>query len=176
MPPPDRMWSSAIASSSPVVTPGRTAPRSTSRVWPVRSPARRIFSIWSGVLISMPRSRKPNVLALHDVDERVVDPLRDLVDLTHAVDLDHQAAVAVDIDQRRSLVVVDLLAAAYDVLGVVGAALCLGALEQPLDELLLVDREHHDRVEHVTGVLDHPVELLHLRERARVAVEQEAPL
>ena len=32
MPPPERMWSSAIASSSPVVTPGRTASRSTSRV------------------------------------------------------------------------------------------------------------------------------------------------
>src|SRR5690348_16504850 len=101
MPPPVRMWSSAIASSSPVVTPGRTASRSTSRVWPVSRPATRIFSIWSGVLISMPRSRKPNALALRDVVERAEDPLGDLVDLAHAVDLDHQATVAVDVDQRR---------------------------------------------------------------------------
>src|SRR6188768_3669225 len=156
MPPPERMWSSAIASSSPVVTPGRTASRSTSRVSPVRRPATRIFSIWSGVLISIPRSRKPNVLALRDVVEGVEDPLRDLVDVAHAVDLDHQAAVAVDPDQRGGLVVVHLVAAAYDVLGVVGAALGRGALEQPLHELLLVDGEHHDRIEHVAGVLDHP--------------------
>ena len=61
----------------------------------------------------------------------------DLVDLAHAVDLDQQPAVAVDLDQRLGLLGVDLLAAPDDVLGVVGAALDLGALEQPLHELVL---------------------------------------
>ena len=104
-------------------------------------PATRIFSIWSGVLISMPRSRKPNVASLSvTLVEGVEDPLGDLVDLAHAVDLDQQAAVAVDVDQRLGLLGVDLLAAADDVLGVVGATLGLGALEQPLDELLACRR------------------------------------
>jgi hypothetical protein len=58
-----------------------------------------------------------------------------------------------------------------DVLGVVAAALELCALEQPLDDLVLVDY-HGDRcIETVTGKGDHPVELLDLGQRARVAVE-----
>jgi sodium-dependent dicarboxylate transporter 2/3/5 len=50
------MFSWAIASSSPVLTPGRTSVRRSSRVSPTSNPATRIFAIWSGVLISMPRS------------------------------------------------------------------------------------------------------------------------
>ena len=53
-----------------------------------------------------------------------------------------QAALAVDLDQRLGLLGVDLLAAPDDVLGVVGATVGLGAREQPLDELLLVDGQH----------------------------------
>ena len=53
-----RMASSAMASRSAVVTPGRTAARSTSRVRQTTSPARRIEATCSGVLTSMPRSRQ----------------------------------------------------------------------------------------------------------------------
>ena len=45
-------------------------------------------------------------------------------------------ALAVDPDQRLGLLGVDLLAAPDDVLGVVGATVGLGALQQALDELL----------------------------------------
>src|SRR3954447_9153207 len=167
------MFFSAMASRSPVVMPGRTASRSSSRVSPTSSPATRILPICSGVLISTPRSRKPMAAypgsALADVVEGVEDALGDLVDLAHAVDLDQQVAVAVDVDQRLGLLGVHLLAAADDVLGVVGAPAALRAGQQPLHQLLAVDGEHHDGVDLVAGGLDHPVELLDLRERARVA-------
>src|SRR3954452_1823979 len=169
------MFFSAIASRSPVVMPGRTDSRSSSRVSPTSNPATRILRIWSGVLISTPRSRKPigPGSALADILERGEDALGDLVDLTHAVDLDEQVAITVDVDERLGLLGVHLLAAPDDVLGVVGAAIGLGPGEQPLHELLAVHGQHHDRVELVTGELDHPVELLDLRQRARVAVEEE---
>src|SRR3954451_13152270 len=118
------MWSSARASSSPVVTPGRQAARRSSRVRPVNRPARRIRSIWSGVLISRPRSRRPMGSAGSALGygvERLEDPLRDVLDLAHAVDLVDDAVVAVDLDQRRGLLGVDLLPAPDHVLGVVGA-------------------------------------------------------
>src|SRR5687767_3077435 len=132
------MLASARVSSSRVLTPGRTAARSSSRVSPTSSPATRIRSICSGVLISIPRSRNPMALCRpsalrHDV-ERVEDAGRHLVDLAHPVDLDQDPALAVDPDERLGLLGVDLLAAPDDVLGVVGAAVGLGALQQSLDE------------------------------------------
>ena len=51
------------------------------------------------------------------------------------------------LDERRGLLAVDRLALADDVLGVVGAALGLGPLEQPLDDGVLVDLELEDGVE-----------------------------
>src|SRR5215213_1569654 len=45
------MWSSAIASSSPVVTPGRTAARTAAMAPATTSPAPRISSISCAVLI-----------------------------------------------------------------------------------------------------------------------------
>ena len=98
------------------------------------------------------------------------------LDLAHAVELDQDPALAVDLDQRLGLLGVELLPAPDDVLGVVGAALGLGALQQPLHQLLGVDGQHHGGVEAVAGEGDHAVELLDLRERARVAVEQEPRL
>ncbi len=82
----------------------------------------------------------------------------------------------VDLDQRLGLLGVDLLPAADDVLGVVGATLDRGPLEQPLDELVVIDGEHHRGIEAVAGERDHAVELLDLGQGARVAVEQEAGL
>ena len=71
-----------------VVTPGRTAARSSSRVSPTSSPATRIRSICSGVLISIPRSRNPMGLcrpsALRDDVEGVEDAGGHVVDLAHA--------------------------------------------------------------------------------------------
>ena len=52
------------------------------------------------------------------------------------------AALAVDPDERLGLLGVDLLPAPDHVLGVVGAAVGLGALQQPLDELLASTVEH----------------------------------
>src|SRR5512139_3785110 len=104
------MWSSAIASSSRVVIPARTEPRSSSSVRPTTRPAARMPSICSGVLISTPRSRQPIARrlpvrrsALGDDVEGVEDPLGDLVDLAHAVDLDEEAAGTVDVDEGRGL-------------------------------------------------------------------------
>ena len=57
-----------------------------------------------------------------------------IVDLAHAVDLDEDAPLAVDVDQRLGLLEVDLLPAPDDVLGVVRAAVGLRALQQALDE------------------------------------------
>src|SRR5690242_9159083 len=112
MPPCERMLSSAISSSSRVLIPTRTEARSSSRVWPTSSPATRILAIWSGVLISIPRSRQvisgePRS-ALVDDAERGEDPLGDLVDLAETVDLDQQTAAPVDVDQRLGLLGVDL--------------------------------------------------------------------
>ena len=122
------MLSSASASSSPVVTPGAPA-RAQQLEGLGRRAGRptRIRSIWSRVLISMPRSPKHHGSAsvCGTTSSAVEDPLGDLVDLAHAVDLDEEAAVAVDLDQRRGLLGVDLLAAPDDVLGVVGPALDL---------------------------------------------------
>ena len=56
MPPWSRMWVSARVSSSRVVTPGRTAAWSSSRVRPTSSPAVRMPASCSGVLPSQ-RSR-----------------------------------------------------------------------------------------------------------------------
>ena len=171
------MLSSAMPSSSAVVMPARTCPRSSSSVWPTTRPAARIASICSGVLISMPRSSSPIRCAgqLSGMTSSA-SKMRcgDLGDLAEAVDLVDDAARPVDLDQRLGLLEVDLLAAPDDVLGVVGAALDLGALQQPRDDLVLVDGQADDGVELVAGELDHPVELLDLRERARVAVEEEA--
>ena len=51
----------------------------------------------------------------------------DLVDLAEAVDLHQDLALLLDLDERLGLLDADLLAAPDDVLGVVGAALDLGA-------------------------------------------------
>src|SRR5262245_59418400 len=121
MPPWERMWSSASASSSPVVTPAFAAPRRSSRVSPTSRPATRIRSICSGVLISSERSSKPigDPSALGYDVEGAEDPLGDFLDGSHAVDLVHDAALLVDADQGFGLLAVHLLATTDDVLGVV---------------------------------------------------------
>src|SRR4051794_21970339 len=130
MPPWDRMLSSASASSSPVVTPALVASRSSCKVSPTSRPATRIRSICSGVLISSDRSSRPisgrSGLG-YDV-EGVEDPLGDLFDDAHAVDLVDDATPAVDLDQRLGLLGVDLLTAPDDLLSVIRAAFGLRAV------------------------------------------------
>src|SRR5215207_2549606 len=123
------MLVSAMVSSSRVLTPGRTAARSSSRVSPTSRPATRIRSICSGVLISIPRSRNDmGGSALRDHVEGVEDAARHVRDLTHPVDLDEDAALAVDLDERLGLLGVELLPAPDHVLGVVRATVGLRAL------------------------------------------------
>ncbi len=64
--------------------------------------------------------------AARDAVERGEDALGDLGDLAETVDLEQQATVAVDVDQRGGLLGVDVLAVPDDLFGVVGAA-CSGA-------------------------------------------------
>src|SRR5262245_31366825 len=109
------MLSSARASSSPVVIPARTDERISSRVWPTTRPARRMPSICSGVLIWIPRSRRPKTTspsALRDDVQGVEDALGDVVDVTHAVHLDQDLALAIDTDEWLGLLGVELLAPA----------------------------------------------------------------
>ena len=49
--------------------------------------------------------------------------------------------LAVEVDHRRGLLVVDVQAVAHRLRGVVGAALCLRPAGQALDDLLVVDGE-----------------------------------
>ena len=119
------MWSSAIASSSPVVMPGLTASRSSSRVSPTTSPASRISAICSGDLISSASDRGTSV------DTRVTGgvegldrALGDLVDLALRGDRAEQTELGVEADQRGGLLVVDLEPALH------GLRLVVVALEQ----------------------------------------------
>src|SRR6478672_3746782 len=124
------MCASAAASSSPVVSPGRARSRTISRVRATTRPACRMCSTCSGVLTWTPRSRQPTRSGLGDDVERGEDALGDLVDAAHAVDLDEDAAGAVELDERLGLVGVDLLALADHLFGVVGATLGLRPLQQ----------------------------------------------
>src|SRR5690349_20483802 len=111
------MWSSAIASRSPVVTPATARLRSSSRVRPTTRPAALMRSTRWRVLISTPRSRNTAGSARIGLLELGEDALRHRVDLVHAVDLDEQSAVAVHLEQGGGLLLADLLSAADDLLG-----------------------------------------------------------
>src|SRR3954447_334853 len=140
------MWSSASASSAAVVMPGRADSRTrASAPWTTR-PAARISSSWAAVFTSI-RERPNTGRSATAVLEDVEDPVGHHVDLAHAVDLDEQPALAVDRRQRLGLLGVHLLATPDDLLRVVRAALEVRALQQPADQLLLVDGERDHGVE-----------------------------
>src|SRR5512138_725759 len=164
------MCASAIASSSLVVTPGATCSRTSSRVSPTKRPAARILTIWSSVLPSIrsrPKSPMPYAVcsaAAQDTGK----PLGDLVDVTHAVDLHEQPALAVDLRKGRGLLAVDLLSPADHGLRVVDPALDLGSLEQTFHHRILVDGQLEDAVEGVPALGQHRVEGRNLRQGAGV--------
>ena len=104
-PPWERMFSSASAVELAGGDAGPAASRRSSSVCPTRSPAPRISGSGRRFLISSPRSSERHEPAVSSGGrvERVEDPLRDVVDLAHAVDLVDDAAPAVDADQRLGL-------------------------------------------------------------------------
>ena len=108
--------------------------------------------------------------------ERGENPLGDFVDRSETVDLDQQAAGAVEVEQRRGLLGVDLLTHPDRLFVVVGAATALGPLEQSSHDLVDVGHQGDHRVERLAGLGERGVEGLDLLEGARVAVEQEARL
>src|SRR5699024_5748968 len=78
--------------------------------------------------------------------QRAKEPFGDLLDLAEAVDLDEQAAFAVEPHEWFGLLGVDLEAAADHRFGVIGAPLLLGTAEQPGDDLLVVRGEFDDGI------------------------------
>ena len=70
--------------------------------------------------------------------ERVGDAGADLVDLAPRFHLDEQAAVAVHVQQRVGLLVVDLHPVADGLFVVVRTALDLGALQHAVDDRIIV--------------------------------------
>src|SRR5690349_5967108 len=137
------MWSSATASSSPVLTPGRTAARTAFSAPAVTSPDARMSSISCGVLIwimrplhfasSGSRDRSPPVIGplgrsvrarrpgvLHA--QRLERARGDLVDLADGVDAGEQPLGLVEAGERFGLFPVDVQPMAHG-LGLVVVAL-----------------------------------------------------
>src|SRR6478736_2015079 len=122
------MNSSARRSRWSVVTPGATSAASSSRVRATSSPASRMRRSCSSV---RPWSllRRPNTVgcsAARVGREGLDETIGHLVELAHAVDAHEQADLVVVVAEGRGLAVVDRLALADDVLGVVGPTLGLG--------------------------------------------------
>src|SRR3954466_9961884 len=126
------MWSSATASSSPVLTPGRTAAFTAAIAPAVTSPEARMSSISCGVLIWIIRplhfassalgERRPPASRTASAPERLERPLGDLLDRAHGVDPGQQSLFVVPARQRRRLFPVHLEAVPHG-LGLVVVAL-----------------------------------------------------
>src|SRR3954449_361665 len=199
------MESSATASSSPVLTPGRTAAFTALIAPAVTRPEARMSSISCGVLIwimrplhfasSGMRARIPVPPAartawrcLVSARLRTVRPAEsgqgaggDLLDLADRVDPREQPLRVVEPRQRRGLFPVDLQAVP-DGLGLVVVALHPLAVDEhaasgePADQLVLVDDQLEHAVEGLAEVGQRAAELFGLRDGAREAVEQEPGL
>src|SRR5919107_2025880 len=112
------MWSSAIASSSPVLTPGRTAALTAAMAPAVTSPEARMSSISCGVLIWIIRplhfassargERRAASSPTASAPERRERPLGDLLDRADGVDPGQQSLSVVPARQRRRLLAVHL--------------------------------------------------------------------
>src|SRR4051812_9449666 len=166
------MCCSATASSSAVVTPGRTASRSSSSVSATTRPARRIACTCSGVLYSIMRSRLRNTARRSA--HRGKEPTGDLVDLASAIDLNEQPTLGIELRQRCRLLGVDLKSAADDRLVVFGTSLLRSAADEASHDLVLVDGDLEHSVELGACRCEHGVELIDLRRSAWIAVEEEA--
>src|SRR3954451_20522201 len=169
------MWSSAMASSSPVVTPGRTAARTALIAPATTSPAARMSSISCGVLTWIMR---PLHFASSGIRGRIPPPVPmvprcssvrvrlravrsaqhgqrtggDLLDLADRIDPREQPLRLVEPRQWRGLSPVHLQAVPHR-LGLVVVALHPLPVDQhapagqPPDQLLLVDDELENAVQ-----------------------------
>src|SRR5215217_761553 len=185
------MWSSAMASSSPVVTPGRTAARTAAIAPATTRPAPRMSSISCGVLIWIIRplhfassargERRPASSRTASAPERLERPLGDLLDRAHGLDPGQQSLSVVPARERRRLLAVHLEAVPHG-LGLVVVPLHRLAVNQhppagePAHELLLVDDELEHAVELVPQLREGVVEPLALFDGAWEAIEEEALL
>src|SRR4051794_13100011 len=132
MAPAPRIVCSARSSRSSVLTPGRAASRSRSRVRQTTSPASRISRISDRLLISTCSRRIALVLAgpvaysglVLVATQRLEGPVGHVVDRTGRVDTYQDASRGVEGHERRRLLPVDVQSVAH------GAGLVVVALEQ----------------------------------------------
>src|SRR4051812_29145131 len=108
MAPVDRIDSSAIASRSAVLTPGRTASRSGARVPATTRPAWRMRTICSGVLSSISSWCMGGPTSAAVGPQGVDRADGDVLDRAGGVDADQLALGAVEVDERRGVPGVDL--------------------------------------------------------------------
>src|SRR5690606_32071426 len=106
--------------------------------------------------------------------ERADDAGGHLVEGPRPVDLVDDSARAVYAEDRGGLALVDRETVRDDLFGVVGAALFLRAPREASDALLSRHAELDDGVEGLAASFEEGVEVAHLRDVARIPVEQEA--
>ena len=104
----------------------------------------------------------------------IVDPDGDGIHAAKAVDRHQQPALAIRVQQRRGLRRKHIDSAFDRLRRVVGTPVINAALKQPGDEFILVDIEMHDGVQVRVRRGEHPVEIINLRECARIPVKDEA--
>src|SRR5437879_4417255 len=200
-PPSARIRSSAIRSSSRVVTPGRTASTTARSAWAATSPARRITArsagdltmITTGSPLDPPPGPRPD--ELHDAP----------VDVLHAplgVHGQEQPALPVVVHQGRRPLAEDLQPVEDRIRRVVFPLHQLGTVDvapprdagalvvqvvdraargthaparQAADEDRLPDLEQHHRVEVLAALGQQPLQGLGLPQRPGIAIQDEAP-
>src|SRR3954470_297960 len=161
------MNSSAIASSSAVVAPGRTCSPISASVSATTRPARAIVSISCGLLRT--------IIACSHLLEGLADLGEDIVDRLVGMDPDDVRVLGpVVLDEGRGLAVVDLQPLADRVGRVVGPPLLDCPLRDALhDHLAVPDLKLEDDVQAAPDLLQERIERLGLRQVAREAVEDE---
>src|SRR5712691_10861297 len=167
------MNSSAMRSSSPVVTPGCTCSSMSAIVSATSSPARAIPSISCcdlRMIIAGSGSRNRNLF------ECLLDLGEDLVLGAVPVDRDEIVARAVVVDQRLRLTMVVLEPRADHLRRVVHAAFDLCAAGQPFERNRVRDLQREDDAERPSDLREQCVKRFRLHRRTRKAVEDEAVL
>src|SRR5881275_824847 len=160
------MNSSAMRSSSEVVMPGWSASPSKAIVSATSCPARAMPSISCADFLMIMRKDRGLTPPGSDPSSSFVDDsrrnllqrglnLREHLVLTARTVHGHQVtAHAVVLDERLRLAVIVLEPASNAVVGVVGAALELGALAQPLERDVVGDLQREDDAERAPDLVE----------------------
>ena len=106
--------------------------------------------------------------------ECVNDTLSDLADLANRVDLHEHTPVIVNVDQRRSLITVDLETVTNNTLVIVTAALFGRSLAQTFDDNVGISNQFHNNIKLRAMSGQVFVELTNLICGAGVAIEKES--